>query len=164
MNRTTRTVIRFLAIIIATFVCIALAYFSVSSLFGGQLANASGGITRQAWEDKYISVVIMTGTLTGICSLIWFVLSTFVFKVEYAQGVGKRTVWVILAFVALVISIAVPMVYSTYISIHLNLLTIALFVIFFACINYWLTTIFATPLAFKYTPIGAKTFLSHGRK
>lgn len=164
MDRTTRTVVKFLAIIAATLVCIALAYFLVSNIFGGQLANASNGITLSAWKEKYLNVVIMAGALTGVCSLIWFILSNFIFKVEYPYGGGKRTVWATLALIALVISIAVPMFYPARVAIQLNAPVVAIFAVLFALVNYWLITIFATPLAFKYTPVGAKLFLSPSRK
>lgn len=164
MDRKTLTTVKFLGIIVATLICIALAYFSVSNIFGGQLANSSNGISLPAWKDKYFSVVILTGALTGICSLIWFILSTFVFKVEYSYGGGKRTIWATLALAALVISVAVPMIYPARLAIQLNAPVIALFAIFFALMNYWLTTIFVTPLSFKYTPVGAKLFLRRGRK
>ena len=164
MDRKTLTAVKFLGIIAATLICIALAYFSVSNIFGGQLANLSNGITLPAWKEKYLTVVILTGALTGVCSLIWFILSTFVFKVEYSYGGGKRTIWAALALFALIISLAVPMIYPARLAIQLNAPVIAMFVFFFALLNYWLTTIFTTPLSFKYTPVGAKFFLSRGRK
>ena len=46
----------------------------------------------------------------------------------------------------------------------LNAPVVAIFAVLFALVNYWLITIFATPLAFKYTPVGAKLFLSPSRK
>ena len=164
MSRKTLTSIKFLAIIVSTFICIAAAYFLVSNIFGGQLANASNGITLSAWKAKFLNVAIFAGALTGVCSLVWFILSNFVFKVQYATGGGQRTIWAALAFLALVISVAIPMLYPARVGIQINAPVIALFVLFFALINYWLITIFATPLSFKYTPVGAQIFLSHGRK
>ncbi len=164
MSRQTFSIIKFLAIIVTTFICIAATYFLVSNIFGGQLANASNGITLSAWKDKYLDVVILTGALTCVCSLAWFILSTFIFKVRYSTGGGQRTIWAALAFLAVVISVAVPMLYPARVGIQLNAPVIAIFVIFFALINYWLITIFATPVSFKYTPVGASIFLSRGRK
>ena len=163
-NRKTATIIKFFAIIVATLICIAATYFLASNIFGGQLANASNGITLTAWKDKYLNVVLLTGALTGVCALVWFLLSSFVFKVQYATGGGQRTIWAVLALLAAIISVVVPMLYPARVGIQINAPVIAMFVIFFVVINYWLVTIFATPLSFKYTPVGAQLFLSRGGK
>ena len=163
-QRKTRAMIKCLVIVAATFVCIAMAYFIISNAIGGRLATASNGITLSAWKAKYLNKVILTGVLSGLCSFIWFILTMLVFKVEYAVGMGKRTMWAILAFATVVISIAVPMIYSVYLGIQVNSIVIASFVFFFTIINYWLVTIFTTPVSFKYTPVGAQLFLLRAKK
>ncbi len=159
-KRRTQAILKVLIIFVATFICIALAYFIISNIFGGKLATASNGITLTAWKAKYLNIVILTGALTGLCSLIWFILTSLVFKVEYSMGTGKRTAWAALGFIAVVISIAVPILYSNTLNIQVNGIVVGAFVFLFAMINYWLVTIFATPLSFKYTPIGAQFLLS----
>ena len=164
MNRTSYNAIRVLAIVIVTCICTGLAYFVASQTVGHQLATLSDGMVFSRWQSKFLNLVLVAGGLVGICSLIWFLLSTFVFKIYYPFGIGKRTVWSALAFLTLIISIAVPTFYSNTIGIKVNAVVTSLFVIFFTIINYWIVTIFTTPAAFKYTPLGSQLVLSRFRK
>ena len=159
-QRKTRNVIKFLCIIVAAFICMALTYLIVSNIFGGRLANASNGITLSVWKEKFLALVLMAGGLTAFCSALWFFFTTFVFKVESAYGAGKRTIWCALAFFAVVISIAVPLFYSKSLNIQVNAMVVSLFIFFSAVLNYWIVTVFTTPLSFKYTPLGATVLLS----
>lgn len=160
MDRRTRTIVQLLIIIVATVICGALAYFVSSAISGHGLATASGGMSYSKWQDKFFKIVLYTGGLTGLCSLIWFILSRKIFNVSYAAGNGKRTVWAGLALLTALICIAVPQVYSTTLGIKVNAIIISLFIVFFTLINYWLVSIFTTPLSFKYTPLGAELLLS----
>lgn len=159
MNRNTRTAAKIAGIIVATVICSVLAYYISSAVTGHQLANASNNMDYTRWLDKFLSVARMTGVLTGICSLIWFILARCTFKINTATGTGRRTIWAILAAVSLIVSIAVPQFYSAYLGIKINGIIIALFILFFTVIDYWLLSIFTTPKSFKYTPVGAQLFI-----
>ena len=156
MNRNVRTAVNIAIIIAGTIICGALAYFITSALVGHHLATASNNMNYTRWQEKFSTIVIFTGGLTGICSLIWFGLARGVFKIDSASGVGRRTIWAALAVISLIGSIAIPQIYSAVLSIKINIVVTIMFVIFFTLLGYWGLSIFTTPTAFKYTPLGAE--------
>lgn len=158
MDRNARTAAKIAAIIVATVIVTLLAYYICSALAGHQLATASNQMNYSQWQDKFFSLVIVTGAVTGICSLVWFILARWIFKINMAVGIGKRTIWAILAAVSLIACIIIPRTYSVTLGIKINGLIIALLVVFFTVVGYWILSIFTTPKAFKYTPVGALLF------
>jgi len=158
VNRNTRTVARLVGIVVAVLICSVLAYFVSSLITGHQLATSSNNIAYTRWQEKFLSLTIATGVLTGICSLIWFTLSRWVFKIRVAEGIGRRTIWALLALVSLGGNILIPKFYSSALGIQINAVVIAFFITFFTVIGYWIVSIFITPEPFKYTPLGAQIF------
>lgn len=158
MNRNTRTIAKIAGIVIATLICSLLAYYISSAVTGPQLATLSNKMSYNSWQDKFFKVTIVTGGLTGICSLIWFILARFAFKINSAFSTGRRTIWALLAAVSFFGSILIPRFYSASQGIQINIVIIALFVLFFTVVGYWLVGIFVTPKPFKYTPLGAQLF------
>lgn len=158
MNRNTRTIAKVAGIIVATLICSLLAYYISSTVAGHQLATLSNKMSYNNWQDKFFKLTVVAGGLTGICSLIWFSLTRFVFKINSAFGTGRRTIWAVLAAASLLSSILVPRFYSVSLGITINITVIALFVLFFTVAGYWLVSIFVTPKPFKYTPPGAQLF------
>ena len=156
MNRNVRTIVKIAIIVAGTILCGALAYFISSAAFGHQLATASNNMAYTNWQEKFSRLVIFTGAVTGICSLAWFILSRWVFEITSSTGGGRRIIWAILAAISLAGSIAVPQIYAATAGIKVNVLVLAVFVIFFTGIAYWLLSIITTPAAFKYTPVGAR--------
>ena len=160
MKRGTRTAIKLITIIVVTMICTTLAYYSSSYAAGHGLATASGGMNYSRWQEKFFILTAVTGALSGICTSIWFILTRMVFEINSPQGVGRRLIWSIIALISIIICIAVPHLYSASLGIKVNGIVIGLFIIFFTVLNYWLLSIFTTPLSFKYTPVGAQIFLS----
>lgn len=158
MNRTTRTIAKFASIIIATLICSLLAYYISSAVTGHQLATLSNKMSYTSWQDKFFKLTIVTGGLTGLCSLSWFILARFAFKINSAFSTGRRTIWALLAAASLFGSILIPRLYSVSQGIQINVVIIALFVLLFTIVGYWLMSIFVTPKPFKYTPLGAQLF------
>lgn len=163
MNRNTRTIAKIGGIIVCTVILSALAYYISSVVSGHQLATLSNNMTYSRWQDKFFSLTILTGGLTGICSLIWFILARFVFKINSAFNTGRRTVWALLAAVSLSGNILIPRFYAASQGIQINIVIIVLFVLFFTVAGYWLVSIFVTPKPFKYTPLGAQLQLFNRR-
>lgn len=159
MNRNTRTAAKIAGIIVATVLCSVLAYYVSSAVTGPQLANATNNMNYSRWQEKFFSLTAAVGGLTGFCSLFWFILARWAFKISMAMDTGKRTIWAILAAVSLVGSIAIPRFYSVSLGIKVNGVIIALFILFFTVMGYWLLSIFTTPKSFKYTPVGAQLFI-----
>jgi len=157
INRTTRTVIKIFLIAAATVVCMAAAYYIGSNATGHALATASDNMNYSRWLEKYFALTRATGLLNGICALTWFLAARFFLTVDEAAGAGKRIFWAALLMASLAISLGVPHFYAPILGIKLNGIIFALFAAIFTGAGYWLLTIFTTPLAFKYTPLGAQS-------
>ena len=158
MNRLTRTVIKIFLIAAAAVGCIAAAYYLGSNAAGHALATASDNMNYSRWLEKYFVLTRATGGLNGICALSWFLAARFFFEADDVESAGKRIFWSGLLMLSLAISLAVPHFYAPLLGIKLNGIIFGLFAAIFTGIGYWLLTIFTSPLAFKYTPLGAQIF------
>jgi len=158
MNRTTRTVIKIFLIAVVTIACMAAAYYLCSLVTGHALATASDNMNYSRWQEKFFTLTRTTALINGLCALIWFIATRFLFKVDEAVGAGKRIFWAALLMASLAISLGVPHFYAPMLGIKLNGIIFGLFAAIFTGLGYWLLTIFTTPLAFKYTPLGASLF------
>ena len=164
MNRTTRTVVKIFLIAAATVLCIAAAYYLGANVTGHKLATASDNMNYSRWLEKYFALTRAAGLLNGLCALGWFLTARFFFTVDEASGAGKRIFWAALMAASLAISLGVAHFYAPLLGIKLNGIIFALFAIIFTGLGYWLLTIFTTPLAFKYTPPGARLILKRSGK
>jgi hypothetical protein len=158
MNRMTRTVIKIFLIAATTIICAVAAYYLGSNVTGHALATASDNMNYSRWLEKYFVLTRMTGLANGLCALSWFLAARFFLEVDAAEGAGKRIFWAALLMASLAISLGVPHFYAPILGIKLNGIIFGLFAAIFSGIGYWLLTIFTTPLAFKYTPLGAQLF------
>lgn len=158
MNRTARTAIKLILIAATTIFCTAAAYYLCSNITGHSLATASENMNYSRWLEKFFVLTQATGLLNGICALIWFLSARFLFKIDEATGAGKRIFWTAFLLLSIAISVGIPHFYAPILGIKLNGIIFGLFLAIFSGIGYWLLTIFTTPLAFKYTPLGAQLF------
>ena len=147
-----------MGIIFAMLICSLLVYLVSSFAVGPKLATLSNNMSYSQWQVKFSLLTIAAGGLTAFCSLIWFILTRFVFKINSALGTGRRTIWALLAAVSLLGNFLIPRFYSVSLGIQINITIIAIFIFFFTGIGYWLVSIFVTPKPFKYTPLGAQIF------
>ena len=158
MTRTTRTIVKIFLIAAATILCTAAAYYLCSNVTGHALATASDNMNYSRWLEKFFDLTRATGLINGLCALSWFIAARFFFQVDEAADAGKRIFWAALMAASLAISLGVPHFYAPILGIKLNGIIFGLFAAIFTGAGYWLLTIFATPLAFKYTPLGASLF------
>ena len=158
MNRTTRTVVKIFLIVATTIICAAAAYYLGPNVTGHALATASDNMNYSRWLEKYFVLTRATGLANGLCALSWFLAARFFLEVDEVPGAGKRIFWAALLMASLAISLGVPHFYAPILGIKLNGIIFGLFAAIFSGVGYWLLTIFTTPLAFKYTPLGAQLF------
>ena len=158
MNRTTRTLIKIFLIAAVTVACAAAAYYIGSNVTGHALATASDNMNYSRWQEKFFALTRATALINGLCALLWFLAARFFFTIDEATGAGKRIIWAALLMASLAISLGVPHFYAPILGIKLNGIIFGLFAAIFTGLGYWLLTIFTTPLAFKYTPLGAQLF------
>ncbi len=159
MNRTTRTVVKIFLIVATTIICAAAAYYLGANVTGHALATASDNMNYSRWLEKYFVLTRATGLANGLCALSWFLAARFFLEVDEVPGAGKRIFWAALLMASLAISLGVPHFYAPLLGIKLNGIIFGLFAAIFSGVGYWLLTIFTTPLAFKYTPLGAQLIL-----
>ena len=159
MNRTTRTVVKIFLIVATTLICAAAAYYLGANVTGHALATASDNMNYSRWLEKYFLLTRATGLLNGLCTLSWFLAARFFLEVDEVPGAGKRIFWAALLMASLAISLGVPHFYAPILGIKLNGIIFGLFAAIFSGVGYWMLTIFTTPLAFKYTPLGAQLIL-----
>ena len=158
MNRTTRTAVKIFLIAVVTVVCVAAAYYLGANITGHKLATASDNMNYSRWLEKYFALTRAAGLANGLCALSWFLSARFLLTVDEAAGAGKRIFWAALLAASLAISLGIAHFYAPILGIKLNGIIFGLFAAIFTGIGYWLLTIFTTPLAFKYTPVGAQFF------
>lgn len=158
MNRTARTIIKIFLIAAVTVGCIALAYYLGSNIAGHKLATASDNMNYSRWLEKYFTLTRAAGLANGLCALLWFMAARFILEVDEAAGAGKRIFWAALLMASLAVSLGVAHFYAPILGIKINGIIFGLFAVIFTGVGYWLLTIFTTPLAFKYTPLGAQFF------
>lgn len=163
MNRTTRTVVKIFLIAAVTIICVALNYYLGSLITGHALATESGNMIYSRWQEKFFVLTRATGLINGLCALSWFLAARFFLEVDEVPGAGKRIFWAALLMLSFAISLGIPHFYAPLLGIKINGIIFGLFAVIFGGVGYWLLTIFTTPLAFKYTPIGAE-FLRAIRK
>ena len=158
MNRTARTAVKIFLILATTILCTAAAYYLGSNITGHSLATASDNMNYSRWLEKYFVLTRTTGLINGFCALSWFLAARFLFKIDDSTGAGKRIFWAAFLSLSLAVSLGIPHFYAPILGIKLNGIIFGLFAAIFSGIGYWILTIFTTPLAFKYTPLGARLF------
>lgn len=164
MTRTTKTIVQILLAAAIMAAASIIVYF-----VGGQLSKSfigTEGVTHAAWMKQYAGLVQVAGIGNFVLLLAWFVLARFVFKASDPFGAGKRLPWAVLLGLSALFSIAVQYPYH---GVHRDLVTspviAVLFVVLYTLAGYWAGSLFVTPDAYKYTPVGGAAVRSpKGRK
>lgn len=164
MSRSARFGISIVGIILGY----AVLYFIADNAGGALAKNFIGGhdVKLSEWKALYTPVVMAVAALTALVHIGWCVAAEFLLKVSSPFGTGKRAVWVGALIASGVFCVAYPLIRSLgsaklVMSPIIYLLFIALFTLF----GFWFGSIFSTPNAYKYTPLGAKAIrTTKGRK
>lgn len=152
MNRNTSTIIAFVATI-AIFIALGvIAYVVGPSLAKGFIMK--GNTDLQTWTKHYSSVAILLSSLSCLLTLLWIVLSRFMFKISSPQSVGRRAIWSIIGIINIVVCLIGPFIFIGK-NMPMGFSISLLFFILFGIIGYYVCTLFFTPANYKYTPIGA---------
>lgn len=112
-------------------------------------------ITIEEWLASFrMSALICLGSAL-VASLLWYGLAQWVFKINNPEAAGKRMIWGLLFL--LPIGAVILGIFSTA-RAESSLVWVYLFFLIDSVLCYWIATILFSPLAFKYTPIGADVF------
>lgn len=168
MNRTTKTIVSILGIVVAMAVLSLITYYAGDVLSKSFIGTT--GIKHSEWTKLYHGLVVDMGIISGIVLLLWYLLARFVLRVDGVvgaiTGAGKRAIWAVLFAAEVVICFVAPFVYSSmHHSFTVSIVLSLLFIVAYALVGYWLVGIFVTPDAYKYTPLGGMKFRApKGRK
>ena len=131
-------------------------------LLGSWEAKSFIGATKvnmQDWQKVYSTVVMAMSSLAALIAIIWCALTEWGFSVQVPFGVGKRTVWALLGGVLAVLTFVVPYAFAAQrATLIMSPIIPVTFVLLFVLAGYWLSTIFASSPAYKYTPLLGKQF------
>ena len=160
MNRSTLTAVQIAAILAVTALMCVIIYYAGSGISGPSLANASGNMPYPTWRANYFKIVYTTGIISGLMLLLWHIISRFSLKISRAKYVGKRSLWSMFGALSLLTCIAAPKLLANLYKIQINAVITTLFIVCLFIIGYWVCSIFTTPRAYKYTPVGASLILA----
>ncbi|MDD3114211.1 MAG: hypothetical protein PHQ44_00560 [Anaerovibrio sp.] len=154
MNRSVKTAIQIGGIIGVIFVCAAIMYFGLADSLGK--TYITGTKTKIIdWTSHYKNMLIIVMLISMFTSLLWYVLSRFVFKITSCFGVGKRAIWLVICVVNVIGVLLATALCSNDTTLKVGFSLYIIHVILFSVVGYYLTSVLFTPAAYKYTPVGA---------
>ena len=117
------------------------------------VAEVETGLTVADLMDMFEFSFYLIVLIAGGGILVWYGLSRWWFKVIHRHEAQKRLVWSIIGLVVLVACTACSL--YTFQRAEEGWLLARSFLIFSGTLLYYITTVFFTPAAFKYIPLGA---------
>ena len=154
MSRNVKMILYLLGIV-AWMGLMSLVAYQAGSVLAKSIVGTTGTLTVQKWQIPYKPLVMTMGSISALVAIAWCALSEWGFSVNAPLGVGKRTIWAIFGAVLTVLSFAVPYIYAGQKpALLMSPMIPLLFVLVFVLGGYWLSTLFGTSDAYKYTPIG----------
>ena len=145
---------------IPLFLLLNLAVGSVAIPFDAVFSILMGGdCDNEVWTN----IVLHTRLPQALTAIAWSAMSAWLFSVSSPFGVGKRSIWLGLGAGLTVFVCVFPFIYASQRSLlTMSMIIPVIFIVFFVLAGYWLSTIFSTSAAYKYTPVFGKQF--RGRK
>ncbi len=133
---------------------LGLIAYEIGSLAAHSFIGTGANASLQKWQVPYRTLVMIMASISAFVAISWCALTEWGFSVRVPWGVGKRTVWAIMGVVLAVLSFVVPYVYASQKSaLSMSPMIPVIFVLLFVLAGYWLSTIFASSAAYKYTPL-----------
>lgn len=153
MSRNARMALYMLGIIVWMGILGLIAY-EAGSLAAHSFIGTGVNASLQKWQGLYRPLVLIMASVSALTTIIWCALTEWGFSVNSPWGVGKRTVWALMGAALAVLSFVVPYVYVMQKSaLVMSPIIPVIFVLLFVLAGYWISTIFATSAAYKYTPL-----------
>ena len=149
--------------IIAWMALMGLIVYELGSLAAHSFIGTGVNASLQKWQVPYRSLVMTTAIVAALTAIAWSAMSAWLFSVSSPFGVGKRSIWLGLGAGLTVFVCVFPFIYASQRSLlTMSMIIPVIFIVFFVLAGYWLSTIFSTSAAYKYTPVFGKQF--RGRK
>jgi len=140
-----------------TFICV-IFYFILIHIEEAVIYNMvvpEAGVAIDQWLDDFRLLGLIGLGVAWVSALLWYILAQWCMKVNQSSQAGKRPIW-FLCFALPVLTIVVTILltpralegeYIAYIFQFIN-----------GTLSYYLSTLWFSPSAFKYTPPMAKVF------
>ncbi|MBQ1855424.1 MAG: hypothetical protein II137_02365 [Anaerovibrio sp.] len=161
MSRNARMALYMLGIIVWMGL-LGLIVYEAGSLAAHSFIGTGANASLQKWQGLYRPLVLIMASISALITISWCALTEWGFSVQGPWGVGKRTVWAIMGIALAVLSFVVPYVYAAQKSaLTMSPMIPVIFVILFVLAGYWISTIFATSAAYKYTPLFSSQIRRH---
>ena len=142
-----------LGILFITFLFIFVALIGETILLDAYPPQLSGNLTIEEWKANFQFWALVCVVTAGATSFLWYGFAQRVFKTNNEKSYGKRGMWGFLFLLPVVAVIAsVLFIKQTESSLWLAYLCF----VGNGLIPYYLATVLFSPVAVKYTPIGAK--------
>ena len=153
MSRNARMGLYMLGIIVWMGILGLIAY-EAGSLAAHSFIGTGVNASLQKWQGLYKPLVFIMASISALITVFWCALTEWGFSVQSPWGVGKRTVWSLMGAALAVLSFVVPYVYVMQKSaLIMSPIIPVIFLLLFVLAGYWISTIFATSAAYKYTPL-----------
>ena len=158
MTRKTKTILQ-ISFVIILMILLSIAAYYLGSRFARGFLTAGMGITLVQWQSHFARLVAAMGGVSCLALLTWYSLARFFLRLDNAQSVDKRSIWLVIGAAEIAFCLSLPYIFSTADkSLKLGISIPILFLGLFAIIGFWFGSILVTPSPYKYTPIGSSIF------
>ena len=155
MDRTKKTLLESLGILLLFFILGLVVYFAGSGI--AKTFLKAGGASHAAWSKKYFNLAMYMTVIACVFTYVWYLMARFLLKIHGPQLVGKRTIWAVIGVVNILACIVFPYFYTRNDGVlKLHVLIYVLFILLLGIVGYYVASLFATPACYKYTPLGAR--------
>lgn len=156
MTRSTKTIVSVAGIVLGAMIASLVTYYIGESFGQSIVAGATEKLKLNVWTDAYKGLVNVMTVLMMLIAFIYYVMLRFVSKVSSPNDGGKRGFWGIFLCLTIVVSLVFPFIFAAINDDFVNSIKISvLFTFVYGIVYFWLGSIFVTPDAYKYSPIGA---------
>lgn len=156
MSRDTRTWLAILCTVVVFIIFSIICYYAGCYL---EKSHLGGTVKRDDWEIWFKGCMMATGAVTAIITSAWIAIARWGKRITSPYGVGARGVWYGLWGGTILAAAIVPNVYAMIKHYPFFIgVTIVLVVAYALC--YYACTLYGTPEKFKYTPLGAESFIA----
>ena len=146
-------------IIILFFICVfsLLIVFGELYFFDVNPPQLREGTTIEQWKVGFQRWAYVCAGVSGAVSLLWYILAQWHFKInKWKDTESNRWMWFLFWFLCLTLPIIFIVARVGVEEVESSPIWVYVFFVVNGLLPYYLITLFFSPSAFKYIPIGAK--------
>jgi hypothetical protein len=113
------------------------------------------GVTIDQWIEAFRKLALIGISVAWTSAVLWYVTAQWGMKVNFFKNAGKRTIWFLYFLLPVLAAVVIILLHpqsqeGAWISYALQFIN--------GILSYYLSTVWFSPSAFKYTPPLAKIF------